>query len=123
MLRIAFASLLAGLLALLAPSAAAAGYPEKPIRLLVPFAPGGGTDLLCRALQDKLDRAFGVSVIIDNRAGAGGTIGVTLAARAAPDCSAIDSSFMRRAATMANSAATNRAFMRMSTLTRRSGTR
>jgi tripartite-type tricarboxylate transporter receptor subunit TctC len=85
MLRIAFASLLAGLLAPLAPSAAAAGYPEKPIRLLVPFAPGGGTDLLCRALQDKLDRAFGVSVIIDNRAGAGGTIGVTLAARAAPD--------------------------------------
>lgn len=85
MLRIAFASLLAGLLALLAPSATTAAYPEKPIRLLVPFAPGGGTDLLCRALQDKLDRAFGVSVIIDNRAGAGGTIGVTLAARAAPD--------------------------------------
>jgi len=85
MLRIAFASLLAGLLALLAPSAATAGYPEKPIRLVVPFAPGGGTDLLCRALQDKLDRALGVSVIIDNRAGAGGTIGVTLAARAVPD--------------------------------------
>ena len=85
MLRIAFASLLAGLLALLAPSAATAGYPEKPIRLLVPFAPGGGTDLLCRALQDKMDRALGVSVIIDNRAGAGGTIGVTLAARAVPD--------------------------------------
>ena len=85
MLRIAFASLLAGLLALLAPSAAAAGYPEKPIRLVIPFAPGGGTDLLCRALQDKLDRALGVSVIIDNRAGAGGTIGVTLAARAVPD--------------------------------------
>ena len=85
MLRIAFASLLAGLFALLAPSAATAGYPEKPIRLLVPFAPGGGTDLLCRALQDKLDRALGVGVIIDNRTGAGGTIGVTLAARAAPD--------------------------------------
>ena len=85
MLRIAFASLLAGLLALLAPSAATAGYPEKPIRLVIPFAPGGGTDLLCRALQDKLDRALGVSVIIDNRAGAGGTVGVTLAARAAPD--------------------------------------
>jgi tripartite-type tricarboxylate transporter receptor subunit TctC len=85
MLRIASASLLAVLLALLAPSAAAAGYPEKPIRLVVPFAPGGGTDLLCRALQDKLDRALGVSVIIDNRPGAGGTIGVTLAARAAPD--------------------------------------
>ena len=85
MWRIAFASLLAGMFALSAPSAATAGYPEKPIRLLVPFAPGGGTDLLCRALQDKLDRALGVSVIVDNRAGAGGTIGVTLAARAAPD--------------------------------------
>ena len=85
MLRIASASLLAVLLALLGPSAPATGYPEKPIRLLVPFAPGGGTDLLCRALQDKLDRALGVSIIIDNRAGAGGTIGVTLAARAVPD--------------------------------------
>src|SRR5688572_8183512 len=85
MFRTASASLLAVLIALFAPSAGAAGYPEKPIRLLVPFAPGGGTDLLCRALQDKLDRAFGVSVIIDNRAGAGGTIGVTLAARAVPD--------------------------------------
>ena len=73
MLRISVASLLAGLFALLAPSVATAGYPEKPIRLVVPFAPGGGTDLLCRALQDKLDRAFGVSIIIDNRAGAGGT--------------------------------------------------
>src|SRR6476469_8872222 len=85
MSRIVFASLIAGLLALLTPSAATAGYPEKPIRLVVPFAPGGGTDLLCRALQDKMDRALGVSVIIDNRAGAGGTIGVTLAARAVPD--------------------------------------
>ena len=85
MLRIAFPLLLSSLLPLLAPSAATAGYPEKPIRLLVPFAPGGGTDLLCRALQDKLDRALGVSVIIDNRGGAGGTVGVALAARAVPD--------------------------------------
>ncbi len=81
----ASALLLAVLLALFASWAAAAGYPEKPIRLIVPFAPGGGTDLLCRALQDKLDRALGVSVLIDNRGGAGGTIGVTLASRAAPD--------------------------------------
>ena len=84
MFRIACASLFTALIALPATPAAAA-YPEKPIRLLIPFAPGGGTDLLCRALQDKLDRALGVSVLIDNRPGAGGTIGVTLAARAAPD--------------------------------------
>src|SRR6185436_6919297 len=66
-------------------TAASAGYPEKPIRLLVPFAPGGGTDLLARALQERLERALGVTVFVDNRTGAGGTIGFTLAARAAPD--------------------------------------
>jgi len=81
----ASASLFAALIALPALPAAAADYPEKPIRLLVPFSPGGGTDLLCRAMQPKLERALGVGIIIDNRAGAGGTIGVTLAARAAPD--------------------------------------
>ena len=85
MFRIACASLFAVLIALPAPSALAAAYPEKPIRLLIPFSPGGGTDLLCRAMQDRLERALGVGIIIDNRAGAGGTIGVTLAARAAPD--------------------------------------
>src|SRR4029453_15408257 len=84
--RITCVSLLTALFASSAPSAnAAAGYPEKPIRLLVPFAPGGGTDLLARALQDKLERALGVSVFVDNRTGAGGTIGFTLAARSAPD--------------------------------------
>jgi tripartite-type tricarboxylate transporter receptor subunit TctC len=86
MLRIAAASLLAALIALPAPSAAAAeGYPQKPIRILIPFPPGGGTDVLARALQDKLEAALGASVIIDNRGGAGGTVGCTIAARAAPD--------------------------------------
>ena len=64
---------------------AAAGYPQKPIRLIVPFPPGGGTDILARALQDKVEAAIGASLIIDNRGGAGGTIGCTLAARADPD--------------------------------------
>ncbi|HZM48792.1 MAG TPA: tripartite tricarboxylate transporter substrate binding protein [Burkholderiales bacterium] len=85
MTRITCVSLFAALFALSALPASAAGYPEKPIRLLVPFAPGGGTDLLARALQDKLERALGVSVFVDNRTGAGGTIGFTLAARSAPD--------------------------------------
>jgi tripartite-type tricarboxylate transporter receptor subunit TctC len=84
MFRIACASLFAVLIAL--PTAlAAAGYPEKPIRLVIPFPPGGGTDILARGLQDKLEAALGASVIIDNRGGAGGTIGCTVAARAAPD--------------------------------------
>ena len=82
--RITCVSLLSALFAF-APAANPAGYPEKPIRLLIPFAPGGGTDLLARNLQDKLERSLGVPVIVDNRTGAGGTIGFTLAARAAPD--------------------------------------
>jgi tripartite-type tricarboxylate transporter receptor subunit TctC len=85
MFRTACASLFAALIALPAPPVAAAGYPEKPIRVVIPFSPGGGTDLLARALQDKLERALGSAVIIDNRPGAGGTLGCTLVARAAPD--------------------------------------
>ena len=85
MIHIARTSLFALFFALPGLPALAAGYPEKPIRLLVPFAPGGGTDLLCRALQPRLEKAFGVGIIIDNRSGAGGTIGVTLAAKSPPD--------------------------------------
>lgn len=86
MVRAACASLLAILVALFPRSAAAgAAYPEKPIRLIIPFAPGGGTDLLARIVAEKLDRALGVSVIVDNRPGGAGTVGFTLAARAAPD--------------------------------------
>ena len=80
-----FATLLTSLALQVAPANAVNGYPQKPIRLLVPFSPGGGTDLLCRAMQDKLERVLGVGIIIDNRPGAGGTMGVTLAARSAPD--------------------------------------
>ncbi len=78
--------LLAVLPALPAPSAAAANrYPERPIRFIVPFSPGGGTDLVGRSLQGKLEEALGTPVIIDNRPSAGGIVGVTLAAQAAPD--------------------------------------
>jgi len=79
--RIAAALALAGLTA----AAAAQSYPVKPVRLVVPFTPGGSTDILARLIGQKLGEAFGQQVIIDNRPGAGGNIGVELVARAAPD--------------------------------------
>lgn len=86
MLRLARTSLVAVLVALpVQPAVAADAYPQKPIRLVVPFSPGGGTDLLARAVSDRLTEVLGVSVIIDNRAGAGSTIGTAMVARAAPD--------------------------------------
>jgi len=60
-------------------------YPVKPIRLIVPFPPGGGTDILARIAGQKLAEDFGQQVVIDNRPGAGGTIGSRLAAEAPPD--------------------------------------
>ena len=86
MFRIICTSLFAVLIALLAlPAGAAEDYPSRPVRFLIPFAPGGGTDILARAISDKLTAALGATVIIDNRPGAGSTIGVGLAARSAPD--------------------------------------
>ncbi len=63
----------------------AQGFPAKPIRLIVPFATGGGTDLTARAIAQKLGEAWGQPVIVDNKPGANGTIGVDLAAKAPPD--------------------------------------
>lgn len=62
-----------------------ANYPTRPIRLIVPFAPGGASDFGARIIQPKLVEALGQQIVIDNRGGAGGIIGVELAARAQPD--------------------------------------
>jgi tripartite-type tricarboxylate transporter receptor subunit TctC len=65
--------------------ATAADYPSRPIRLLVPTAPGGGTDNVARIVAPKLSQILGQQIVVDNRAGAGGSIAARLAARAVPD--------------------------------------
>ena len=79
------AGLIAGSSLLLAPVTQAQTWPDKPIRLIVPFAPGGGADYYARPVGTKLTESLGQAIVIDNRGGANGQIGCELAAKAAPD--------------------------------------
>jgi tripartite-type tricarboxylate transporter receptor subunit TctC len=84
-LGIAGATLVFLVLGFSTPVAAQNKYPNKPIRLIVPVAPGGGTDFIARLLGQKLNEAWGEPVIVDNRPGAAGNLGVEIAAKAVPD--------------------------------------
>ncbi len=81
--------MMAGLLAALGVGAAgaqdASNYPNQPVRIVVPFAPGGASDFAARVIQPKLAAILGQQIVIDNRAGAAGNVGMDVAARAAPD--------------------------------------
>src|SRR5438105_5238455 len=78
-------TLVAAALALSASFVLAQQYPSKPIRVIVPFAPGGPVDVVARLLQPKMGELLGQSLVIENKAGAGGNLGVSQVARSAPD--------------------------------------
>jgi tripartite-type tricarboxylate transporter receptor subunit TctC len=65
--------------------AQSASWPTRPVKIVVPFAPGGTTDILARAMAPELSKAFGQSFVVENRAGAGGNIGADVVAKSAPD--------------------------------------
>ncbi|MGE0332620.1 MAG: Bug family tripartite tricarboxylate transporter substrate binding protein [Ramlibacter sp.] len=84
--RITIAAVAATAVALLAgPAAAQSTWPSKPVRIVVPFAPGGTTDILARAIAPELSKAFGQQFVVENRAGAGGNIGADVVAKAPND--------------------------------------
>jgi tripartite-type tricarboxylate transporter receptor subunit TctC len=73
------------LLALMLPSVAFSQYPNKPIRMIVPFAPGGASDFVGRILQPRMGELLGQQIVVENRPGASGNIGLDAAAKSAPD--------------------------------------
>jgi len=87
-MRFAIGSLLSCLLAVVAAlplPAAAQGYPAKPVRIIVPFAPGGGSDFIGRFMAQRLTESLGKQVIVENKPGAGGLLGIQEGIKAAPD--------------------------------------
>ncbi len=83
--RTLIATLGLGSAASLLPRAALAAYPDRPIHLIVPFAPGGNADIVGRIVAEQMSQALGQPVVVDNRGGAGGSIGAEAVARATPD--------------------------------------
>ena len=84
--RIALSSIALAAIGFIAtPAAAQSGWPNKPVRIVVPFAPGGTTDILARAVAPELAKAFGQPFVVDNRAGAGGNVGADLVAKSPAD--------------------------------------
>lgn len=83
--RVAFACLVAGCAGVYHSPVAAQGYPNHPIRLIVGFAPGGNTDMMARLTAQQLTTRLGQSVVVENRAGAGGTVATVAVAKSAPD--------------------------------------
>ena len=77
--------ILAALICVLAAAAQAQDYPNRPLRMIVPFVPGGSSDFVARAIQPKMMELLGQTMVIDNRAGASGNVGVEIAARSVPD--------------------------------------
>jgi tripartite-type tricarboxylate transporter receptor subunit TctC len=80
LLALGFACSLATPLAALADS-----YPERPIKFVVPYPPGGGTDVVARIVQPRLQAVLGQSIVIENKGGAGGSLGTDVVSKAAPD--------------------------------------
>ena len=76
---------LAAVLAVVTADTVAQNYPVKPVRMIVPFPAGGATDLMGRLIGQKLGEAFGHQVVVENRGGANGTLGLDVASKAAPD--------------------------------------
>jgi tripartite-type tricarboxylate transporter receptor subunit TctC len=84
-MKAALLTILAMLAAAVLPDALAQKYPTKPIRLIAPFPPGGGTDILSRVIAGPVSESLGQTVVVDNRPGAGGAVGAELTAHAEPD--------------------------------------